>query len=455
MAFFPDRLFAIVNHNSAPAGFLVAFSGGRDSSVLLDALSSLRDRLPAPLRAMHVNHGLHPDAARWARHCEQFAAARNVACCSQNVVIDPADPRGLEAAARAARYAAFEAELRPDEWLLTAHHADDQLETVLLQLLRGGGPAGIAGMPAQAPFGTGWLARPLLTFRRDELTAYADANGLRCITDPSNADTRRDRNFLRHEIIPCLKQRWPAATTTATRSARHAAHADSLLHDLADLDLARIQMDKSDSLPIDAVLSLGQDRAANLLRRWLCERELPVPDTRRLNELLAQAKNAASDRVPEVTWAGAVARCWRGRIHAFPPPPQRPVDLPERWHGKPLHLGPGLGELRAVRGDGGLRANVLAEGVKLRFRKGGEIIRPVGHQHHRKLKDLLREANIAPWLRDRIPLLWFDNKLVAVGELWVAHEFAAKPDETSTRIERSNSARARSCVSEKKPNEPL
>ncbi|HET7570097.1 MAG TPA: tRNA lysidine(34) synthetase TilS [Gammaproteobacteria bacterium] len=433
-SFSPERLLDALGDKGTATGFIVGFSGGRDSSVLLHALAMLRDRLPPSLRAIHVNHGLHADAADWERHCRRFAAALNVEYVSKTVTVDPSDSRGLEAAARAARYAALKSEMRPGEWLLTAHHADDQLETVLLQMLRGGGPAGIAAMPARAPFGSGFLVRPLLAFERQTLIAYAEANDLNCVEDPGNIDPHRDRNYLRHEIVPRLKQRWPSATTTIGRAARHAAQAKSLLRDLAALDLDRIAEPGSPTLPIGAVVALGRARAENLLRHWLMQRNLPVPDARRLDTLLEQAAEAAGDKAPQVTWPGVEARCWQGRIYAFKPLDE-PAELPTRWHGEPLELGPGLGELHAVEGTGGLRTNVIAEGLELRWRQGGERIRPPGQSHHRSVKDLLREARIVPWMRNRIPLLWFEDEVVAVADLWIADEFAAPANKTGTRIE--------------------
>lgn len=435
MNFSAGRLLALIRKSDpAPAGLVVAFSGGRDSCVLLHALASVREQLPAALAAIHVNHQLHPDAVDWARHCRDFAAALAVDYRSIAVTVDPAAPEGLEAAARAARYAALEAQLRVGEYLLTAHHADDQLETALLQLLRGGGPAGVAAMPARARFGAGWLARPMLTFERSELTRYAETHDLAHVEDPSNADRRRDRNYLRHEIVPRLKQRWPAAATAVGRAARHAARARVLLDDLAALDLARIARPGVRYLPVDDVLNLGAARAENLVRYWLAQRGLPLPNTARLDTLLAQAAGARTDSAPRVTWPGAEVHCWHGRLYALAPPAE-PV-LPVHWYGEsPLRLGAGLGALHAVDAAGGLRADSFERGVEVRARAGGERLRPAGRKHHRELKDLLREAGVVPWMRRRIPLLWVDDALAAVGDLWIADEFAAPPGEPGLQIE--------------------
>jgi tRNA(Ile)-lysidine synthase len=437
MRFSAERLLAVLQRIDAPQadGYVVAFSGGLDSSVLLHALVAIADELPAPVRAVHINHQLQPQAEDWERHCRRFAAAAGIDYQSAAVTVSPV-AAGLEAAARSARYRALKTLLHEGEWLLTAHHADDQLETVLLQLLRGGGPAGIAGMPDAGPFGTGWHVRPLLGFARTELDAYAALAGLAYLDDPSNTDRRHDRNFLRHEVVTRLKERWPAAAMTVSRAARHAAQASELLADLAALDLERIAPVSAETLPVASLLALGRARAANLLRYWLAQRGLPLPDTRRLDELLAQLQTAADDKAPCAAWAGAEVHCWRGRLYAFVP-----LDAPAptaHWNGAdPLRLGSGPGELHAVRGPGGIKADILARGVQVRFRAGGERIRPAGHPHHRELKNLLQEAGVVPWMRARIPLLWSGEVLAAVGDLWIAEECAAKDGE-GMRIEWRN-----------------
>ncbi|HET6725794.1 MAG TPA: tRNA lysidine(34) synthetase TilS, partial [Gammaproteobacteria bacterium] len=226
----------------------------------------------------------------------------------------------------------------------------------------------------------------------------------------------------------------------ASRAARHAAQATSLLHDLAEADLAQIADAKGDTLPVEPALALGQARAENLLRYWLAGRGLPIPDTRRLDSLLKQAAEAADDKAPQVTWPGAEARCWRGRLYAFEPMGPRP-PLPTRWHGEPLAL-KGLGELRAVPAETGLRADIFAAGVQIHWRSGGERIQPAGQRHHRELKDLLREAGVVPWMRDRVPILWFEGEVAAVADLWIASKFAAQPDSPAMHIEWDNASDA-------------
>src|SRR5690606_38380138 len=239
VTFSPDFLLQEFPFPAAhPRRVWVAYSGGLDSTVLLHALAARRDALPAPLHAVHVNHNLHPDSARWARDCQAVCDALDVPMESFAVTVGNGRGVSVEAAARDARYDVFRDLLEDDELLLTAQHQDDQLETFLLQAFRGAGPHGLAAMPRQAPFGRGRLCRPLLDFSRAELEAWARARGLEWLDDPSNAEARFARNFLRLEILPALRQRWPQLAATVSRSARHCAEAAWLLDEMAALDLA-------------------------------------------------------------------------------------------------------------------------------------------------------------------------------------------------------------------------
>ncbi|TLY67762.1 MAG: tRNA lysidine(34) synthetase TilS, partial [Gammaproteobacteria bacterium] len=216
----------------------VAFSGGADSTALLGALAATRAP-PLELRAIHIDHRLHPHSRRWSAHCARVARALAVPLTVLSATVAPLPGESLEAAARTVRYRRLGEALRDGEALLTAHHEDDQLETVLLQLLRGAGLAGIAAMPARAPLARGFLVRPLLAWSRQELVAYLRARGLEWIEDPMNSELRLDRNYLRARVLPAIRERWPAAATTVTRTARHAAEAQRLLDELGRADVAR------------------------------------------------------------------------------------------------------------------------------------------------------------------------------------------------------------------------
>jgi len=215
----PHKLAELGKLAGKPDRFVIAFSGGLDSTVLLHALASSRDMHKTALLAVHVDHSLHEDSASWTKHCESFAEALDTECVCVKVDVATGTGRGTEAAAREARYNAFRSLLRAGDWLLSAHHKDDQAETLLLNLMRGSGPAGLAGIGEVQPFAAGWLVRPLLSISRNELRNYANELELNWIDDPSNEDRQFDRNYLRHEVIPRLDERWPDVANRLRRSA--------------------------------------------------------------------------------------------------------------------------------------------------------------------------------------------------------------------------------------------
>ena len=410
MTFSPDAVGAELDRFPGRR-YCVAYSGGLDSTVLLYALAALRDERVLELRAVHIDHGLHPESARWAEHCIREAAALSVPCTVARVAVDRATGLGLEAAARDARYAALGAEVGAGEAVLTAQHADDQAETVLLALLRGSGPAGLAAMPAAAPLGPGLLLRPLLDFTRAELAAWARDRGLRWLEDPSNEHTGFARNYLRAAVIPALRSQWPAFARSFARSADHAADAAALLDALAEADLAAVRV--GDALDAVAITGLPDARARNLLRHWIAARGLPPPPYERLVEALRQLRGAAPDRVPAVDWPGATLRRWRGRVFVDPPDARA---LAVDWQLTPA--------------DTGLSATRLAgAALEVRFRAGGECLRVRAGGSRRALKDLLLEADVPPWRRGQVPLLYADGVLVAVGNLCIDADWAAAEGE--------------------------
>jgi len=301
-----------------PRRLLVAMSGGLDSSVLLHAVVSLRPILtPCRVRVVHVEHGLHPDAPRWAQSCLEQSAALGVECGVEHVQVRVARGASPEAAAREVRYDVLARALEPDEVLLTAHHADDQLETVLLALMRGAGVAGIAAMPERVAFGRGWHLRPLLPFPRAALERYARGVGIAHCEDPSNLDRRFARNFLRTEIVPRLAERWPAASRTVTRSAALAGEAARLIDELAAIDLATCE--QSGRLDVRYLATLSPERARNALRAWIRRAALQVPSRRKLEQIMSDVVHARHDAQPRVTWPGAELRRHGDWLHLMVP----------------------------------------------------------------------------------------------------------------------------------------
>ena len=441
LAFTPERLRdALAGALGAaavePAGYCVALSGGLDSSVLLAALAATA--LPEALRAIHVDHGLHPESALWARHSVGLAERMSVPCEVVAVQARPQPGESPEAAARSARYAALGRRLRPGEVLLTAHHGDDQLETVLLQCLRGGGLRALAGMPAVGAFAGGaWHARPLLGFTRAELRDWAQSQGLEWLEDPSNLDARFDRNYLRLEVLPAVRRRWPAAAATVGRVAAQAAEAIALDEIAGAADLAAVLEGRT--IALDGLAPLGPARQRRALRAWLRALALPVPAAATLESLRRDMLAAAADRVPETRWPGAVVRRYRGRLHAGPTP-EPSLRLGESgaatWRpGQTLDLG-ALGRLELKPGrDRGLRRGGSTESLVVRSRPAGALFRPSGTAHRRDLRKWLQERGVLPWMRASLPVVLADAEIVAVGDLGYGGALAAAPGEDAWVIE--------------------
>ena len=404
------------------AKICVALSGGLDSTVLLHALAALAAGSRVNFRAIHVDHGLQAASPAWADACAAACHAASVPLEILTLRLAPSRGASVEAAAREARYAALAPLLSDGEWLLTAHHRDDQLETVLIQLLRGSGVAGLAAMPARAAFGRGTHARPLLDFDRAELAAYACMHGLAWIDDPMNLDARFDRGWLRSRVLPAVRERWPSASATVARSASHLAEASRLLLEIAQADAAGIVDDGR--LSLEGLARLSRDRQVNLVRVWLREQGLRPPPAARLNAVLPAFLTAREDGAPALRWDTGEIRRYRGRLYALHP--LRDAVTAEEDGATSLELGPGFGRFALVAGaDGGLCAMRAAMPV-LRFRKGGESLRPHAARPRKRLKDLCQEAGIVPWMRERLPLVFVGEQLVAIADLWIDADFAAE-----------------------------
>lgn len=414
----------------------VALSGGLDSRVLLHHLAQHRDRLGLPLGAVHVDHGLQSASAEWAARCRTWCENDAIEFVLHTVSARPQPGESPEAAAREARYRALRDWLPAQHCLVTAHHQDDQAETLLLQLLRGSGPKGLAAMPESGGFGAGWLCRPLLDIPREHLLAYAREAGLEWIEDPSNTDTGYDRNYLRHDILPRLRDRWPGASRVLSRGARHQADAAALLDDLAVSDLGQLAGQEANALSVTALLGFTPVRRRNLLRYWLHSLGLSLPTEAILEQIDTSVLKAGADAMPVVHWPGAEVRRYRDRLYAMRPLPAAPGQ-PMAWEGDSSGSNIPGGQLQVTRARGrGLSARVLDCGrLQIGFRQGGESIEPAGRGHRHSLKHLFQERGIPPWERDRAPLIQCDGKLIAVAGLWIAEGWQAGPEEIGLVLE--------------------
>jgi tRNA(Ile)-lysidine synthase len=429
----PDDLPKIIEAHLPPGAsgeLLIGLSGGLDSTVLLHALAR---RWPQRVRAVYINHALHADASAWGEHCARLARECAVAFLARSVTIDANPQEGIESAARFARYEAFRELLQPGETLLTAHHADDQLETVLLALVRGSGVEGLAAMPRCQRCGVGWHLRPLLDFTRNELLHWASERGLRWLDDPSNDNTRFDRNFLRSGVVPALRSRWPSVAQAAVRTASHLGEASDLLDELAAHDFAAAAI--GPCLKMSALRALEGPRRRNLLRYWLRSCGARAPSTRKLAALEHDMLAADDDRLPCIEWDAIEVRRHRDLLYCCPRVPLTDaMDFEWAWR-SPARLAAAPGTLRAEIAHGrGLKRACLPERVRIRTRAGGERLRLPGHKHHRELKKLLQEANVLPWWRDRLPLVCVGDTLIAVADLWIDADYAASDDDEGVRL---------------------
>lgn len=393
----------------------IAYSGGLDSHVLLHLLVQARKINPKlQLTAIHVNHNLSANAKQWTKHCKKICRELRVVCIIKNVNAKiKIKDHSPEEIARKLRYETFAETLPKNSVLVTAHQANDQAETLLLQLFRGAGPKGLAAMPLKIKFAKGWLVRPLLDFSREELLQYAKAQKLNWIEDESNTDTRFNRNLIRHKLMPIIKKNWPGIITTLNRVANHCARASELLENLAAEDLANV-INAKDTINIEALKKLSSARQDNVLRFWLHTLHLSTPSEVKLHEVIRTVVNSRSDASPVVGWQGAEIRRFQNHLYALSPlmPHDNKVILHFNLK-QPLKLPAGLGVLRA-KVNKKFAAAAKNKIFTVRFRQGGEKLKLAKRQGTHQLKKLMQEWQIPPWLRDRVPLVYCDAKIVAV-----------------------------------------
>jgi tRNA(Ile)-lysidine synthase len=411
--------------------WVLAFSGGMDSSVLLHAIKHLPpSSQPKEIVALHINHQLSACAADWQQHSQTFAKNLGVKFYCEVVNVQECG-RGLEDAARQARYDVFEKFLQPGDVLLMGHHSDDQVETMLLRLMRGAGPNGLAGIRPQRAVGAGFLFRPLLDLSRQQLHQYATRNNLNWVEDDSNADTRFDRNYLRAQVLPKLAERWPGYQSRWQQSARYCAQQaqnqdDVLAALLPSLDVRPERLGVSISLL--ALQALAPEQQLSLLRYWLGQRgvqaELAPLQQAQQQLILGREDAVAEVRIGSVACVPQSLRRFDGRVYLLPVLPELPATKGPQTLllsecARPLPLG----ELLFTTGSQSAASVLAKHSVEWRFRQGSERCRPAGRGHSQTLKKLLLEYRLEPWLRPYVPLIYIDGELAAVAGLWVCQDF--------------------------------
>jgi len=440
-----EKIFSTLGLPSTTSQIVVAYSGGLDSHVLLHLLYTYGQSFTPGLNltAVHINHGLNRNAGSWAEHCRSVCLAMNIEY--RQVEMDARAPQGesQEAWARALRYEALQQFIQPGSVLMTAHHQDDMAETLLIQLFRGSGPAGLAAMPAQSVFGQGLHLRPLLEYPRSELYRYAQYHHLVWVEDDSNADHRYDRNLLRHSFLPVVKQRWPAISRTLYRAARLQAGAASLLEEIGNTDMQACTVNNGRELRVSAILELSGVRAANMLRCWIRSRGFPMPTERQLTGIFTSVIAAGTDTNPCASWKGAELRRYRDYLFITTSLPIPPDPLLEIDWDLGIHCELVLGTLHAYPCNGeGISASKCSNNqLSVRFRRGDELIKTAGHHH--QLNKLYQQYGVASCYRDLVPLLYANDILVAIPGIVIADDYRARPDEAGWKIIWTESATVR------------
>ncbi|HEY9380855.1 MAG TPA: tRNA lysidine(34) synthetase TilS [Burkholderiales bacterium] len=424
-------------HVPAGARLTLGFSGGIDSMVLLDVLATLATQHSFQLSCLHVHHGLSPHADRWADFAQRVARQYGIDCAVRKVRLDTHSGLGLEGAARAARYATFDD--CDGDFVVFAHQQDDQAETLLLQLVRGAGVAGLAAMPVVRRLNEArahpHLLRPMLNVSRADIEAYARANALQWVEDESNSDVSLARNFMRHRIMPLLNVLNSAAMPNIARAAAHLGDAVELLDVVARDDLAAAS--EGERIDLAVLRGIGDVRARNVLRLWLAQHGVAAPDTAELQEALRQLYAARVDAAPLADFGAYALRRFRDRAYLVAQMAALPRDYVVRWNGEMTWTLPELGgrlRFEPTQGEGIVASALRPAATLVRLRQGGERFQPDARRPRRSLKNLLQEHAVAPWQRDRLPLLYCDDRLAFVPGIGVAAALQAATGQAGVLI---------------------
>lgn len=411
---------------------IVALSGGIDSTVLLDLLNSLSNPLQFTLSAVHVDHGISQNANQWSKFCCNFCRTLNIPITITHLKISKVPGGSLEATARTARYQVFN-RLRAD-YVVLGQHRDDQAETLFLQLLRGAGTRGLAAMPVvrkQDSYQAPRILRPLLDVSRSHIMQYAKEKKLNWVNDESNENTAFDRNFLRHEIFPRLKKRYPDYPKTFLRTSQHLAEASHLLDELAELDNRKCML--NGKLQIERLRELSTPRTKNLLRYTFSRQGISQPSTKKMTDIIQQLFTAGTDAKLHIPFGNAEFRCYKGAVYIIARKAIPDNGLLFIWRGeKQLVLNQLNGSIKfTFKKNSGIDLEKLnKDPVTIRLRSGGEHFRPNCKRPRRKLKSLLQEALIPPWDRSALPLLFSGEQLTWVPGIGIECEFQVSPGKT-------------------------
>lgn len=444
--------------------WVVAYSGGVDSTVLLHAAQQFLKSYPATadqalpqLSAVYINHQLQSDSERWQQHCEAVCQSWSIPFAAETVTIarEEIQQQGMEASARDERYRVFARYAKPGSVVMTGHHLNDQAETVLMRLFRGAGGTGLAGIPALRELAInekadqtmpreqgeaegeaqGKIIRPLLSVNQQTIERYAQDYELLFINDPSNNDTDMDRNFIRHSVVPLVKQRWPGLIANLARTANHARSQNQLLRELAQIDIECIDRRADDyghSVDLPGLTALSEHRQINLIRYWLTELNHQLPSTKQMQQVISVLRSTRADAyvaLSQVAFYRFKQRvyCIQNKCLEFSGADSKATEslmYPRNWNTHQSvtmdRIGVLSGHVSVADTNFGLKPGdyVLDSRVK---QEGQEYLY---RGQHRSLKKLLQEQGIPPWLRDVYPIIYYQDAIAAIGDILVCDDYS-------------------------------
>tara|TARA_B100000674_G_scaffold287851_1_gene238362 strand:- start:116019 stop:117335 length:1317 start_codon:yes stop_codon:yes gene_type:complete len=424
VTFESSKLLRILKNFPKPTGYLVSFSGGLDSHVLLHSIKTISKEINLPIRVIHLNHNLHQESDIHENHCKEVCSSFGFPFLSFQLDLKGDSKKGLEAFAREKRYSVIADNLKKNEMLLLAHHRDDQVETLFLQLLRGSGVAGLSGMPKVRNWRGGWQARPLLNYSKDNLRDYGIKNQLKWVEDPSNKNQNFDRNYIRGTLLPIVKKRWKSYDKTVNRSISHISNALILSDEVGNDDL-KLCLKSHNCLSIKSLKKLSFNRRCNAIRFWIKESDKPVPNTKRLLEINQTLLNATFKSSPRVDWGNNSICSYRDSLwitdrerderpkDMFSWPNQDRISLPK---GQFLERTPSnFGIPKKIWDENRIRIGWRSEGLKCKI---------LGRYGTRSFKKICQELEIPPWNRNHIPLIFIDNEIAAVADYFFCEHIA-------------------------------
>lgn len=430
-----DGFFSNLKSYPDAEKYWIACSGGMDSCVLLHLFYLNRSRLKQSVEVVYVDHRLQKQSKKWGDFCARICRQYDFFFSYLEIDEEYKNGFSIEEWAREKRYQLLADKMNNDDILFTAHHQDDQIETFFLHAFRGSGPRGLVAMPNIRKFSIGFHARPLLGCSQQELKQYANEHQLDWKTDPSNDDIRYNRNYLRKSVLPVIEARWPAFRITTSRLIEHQQEVKSLLDEIAEDDLRQAVAKTSSAINIDVICNFSNARKKNLIAFWLKKIGMNLPASRHLNQIMTNVLDSEEDKEPCVNWNGVEVRRYRNMLYAIKPLSVHDRSMRYEWDiNQPFLLSDESLVASSEKGKGISKKRIENKIVEIRFRQGGEKIRPENQSISKSVKHLFQEKGVLPWCRDRIPLIYIDNQLALIPGFCMDEKFAAKNNEASWDI---------------------